>query len=60
MGPAFLGPAALFPIVNPAILSMPLGFLGAVLGTYLGSREADADAHFDAVLFQAQTGRAPA
>ncbi|MBV9079328.1 MAG: cation acetate symporter [Methylobacteriaceae bacterium] len=60
VGPAFLGPAALFPIVNPAILSMPLGFLGAVLGTYLGSREADADAHFDAVLFQAQTGRAPA
>ncbi|MCJ2035331.1 cation acetate symporter [Methylobacterium sp. J-068] len=60
LGPAFLGPAAVFPIVNPAILSMPLGFLGAVLCAFIGKREPDADAHFDAVLFQAHTGRAPA
>ena len=60
LGPAFLGAGAVFPIVNPAILSMPLGFLGAALCALLGRREPDADAHFDAVLFQAHTGRVPA
>ena len=60
LGPAFLGTGAFFPIVNPAILSMPLGFLGAALCALLGRREPDADAHFDTVLFQAHTGRVPA
>jgi cation/acetate symporter len=56
MGPAFLGGEAMFPIVNPAVASMPIGFLGAFLGTFLGRRNPNSDEHFDEVLFQAQTG----
>ncbi len=56
IGPAFLGAGALFPIVNPAILSMPIGFLGAVLGTFMRGRDPAGEAHFDEVLFRAQTG----
>ncbi len=56
IGPAFMGKEAMFPIVNPAIVSMPLGFLGAYLGTLLGGRNAELEAHFDQVLFKAQTG----
>jgi cation/acetate symporter len=55
-GPAFLGADAVFPIVNPAILSMPIGFLGAVLGALARKREPAAEMHFDEVLFQAQAG----
>ncbi len=31
LGPAFLGPDAVFPLVNPTLVSMPIGFAGAVL-----------------------------
>ena len=33
----------IFPLENPGILSIPLGFLGAILGTFL-RREPDAEA----------------
>jgi cation/acetate symporter len=56
VGPAFMGKEAMFPIVNPAIVSMPLGFLGAYLGTLIMGRNAKLEAHFDQVLFKAQTG----
>ncbi|HWU98743.1 MAG TPA: cation acetate symporter [Oxalicibacterium sp.] len=56
MGPAFLGKDAIFPIVNPTILSMPLGFLGAVIGTYLGRRDLLNEQRFDSVLYRAHTG----
>jgi cation/acetate symporter len=56
IGPAFLGKEAIFPIVNPTILSMPLGFLGAVIGTYLGRRDPVNEKRFDAVLYRAHTG----
>jgi cation/acetate symporter len=56
MGPAFMGKAAWFPIVNPSILSIPLGFLGCVLGTLAGGYNAAASARFDEVMFRAQTG----
>lgn len=56
MGPAFLKGNAIFPIVNPTILSLPLGFLGAVLGTYIGGRSMEDEARFDEVMFRAQTG----
>lgn len=55
-GPAVMGEFAMFPIVNPAILSMPIGFLGAVLGALLGSKRIDDSAHFDEVLVRAHTG----
>ncbi len=56
VGPAFLGKEAMFPIVNPAIVSMPLGFLGAWLGTMIAGRNPVVEEHFDQFLFKAQTG----
>jgi cation/acetate symporter len=56
LGPAVEGPGAAFPIVNPAILSVPIGFIGAVIGTFVVRRNPSDDTHFDKVLFQAQTG----
>jgi cation/acetate symporter len=57
LGPAFLGPDAVFPLVNPTIVSMPLGFAGAVIGTLLGGRRnLAAQERFDEVTFRAHTG----
>ncbi|WP_124726588.1 solute symporter family protein [Staphylospora marina] len=36
---------AIFPLKNPAILSVPLGFLGAVLGTLFSREQASAKRH---------------
>jgi cation/acetate symporter len=44
----------LIPLANPGIVSIPLGFLGAVIGTFL-SKSPD-EGHFDAVLLKSQTG----
>ncbi len=46
---------ALFPLENPGILSIPLGFLGAILGTLLG-REPSAEAKFAELTVRANTG----
>ena len=48
--------APLFPLDNPAIVSVPLGFLGAVLGTFLGGEAADADAAYSELNVRANTG----
>lgn len=45
----------LFPLENPGIVSIPLGFLGAVVGT-MTSREPEAEAKFDELLVRANTG----
>jgi cation/acetate symporter len=46
---------AIFPLTNPGILSIPLGFLGAYLGTML-SREPSAEAKFTELTVRANTG----
>jgi cation/acetate symporter len=46
---------AIFPLKNPAILSVPLGFLGAVLGT-LFSRETEAESRYTELLVRSNTG----
>ncbi|WP_100501400.1 solute symporter family protein [Geodermatophilus chilensis] len=56
LGPAFQGANAVFPLVNPTVLSMPLGFLGAVLGTLLQRPDDGSNKRFDEVVFRAQTG----
>ena len=38
------GADAIWPLVNPTIVSMPLGFLGAVLGTLLAGRDKENEA----------------
>jgi cation/acetate symporter len=45
----------IFPLENPGIVSIPLGFVGAVLGTLLG-REPAAAAKYDELLVRASTG----
>lgn len=45
----------IFPLENPGILSIPLGFLGAFIGTMLG-REPDAEAKFSELTVRANTG----
>jgi cation/acetate symporter len=47
--------APIFPLENPGILSIPLGFLGAVIGTLLG-REPEAEAKFAELTVRANTG----
>lgn len=60
MGPqatAFIhAPKAWFPLQNPGILSVPLGFLGAWLGTLLGKREANAESKFTELEVRANIG----
>ena len=46
---------AIFPLENPGIVSIPLGFLGAVLGTLL-TREPEAERKFTELSVRANTG----
>jgi len=45
----------IFPLENPGILSIPLGFLGAILGTFF-RREPRAEARFAELVVRANTG----
>ena len=45
----------IFPLENPGILSIPIGFLGAILGTFL-RRERAAETRFAELLVRANTG----
>jgi cation/acetate symporter len=45
----------LFPLENPGIVSIPLGFLGAIIGTLLG-REPEAESRFAELTVRANTG----
>jgi cation/acetate symporter len=56
IGPAFMGAHAIFPIVNPTLVSVPMGFLGAVLCTLMSRRNPAEEAHFQEFFFRAQTG----
>jgi len=55
-GKHFFNHAAIFPLENPGILSVPIGFLGAYLGTLLGGRESVAEAKFTELEVRANTG----
>ena len=59
IGPAMRGADALWPLVNPTVVSLPLGFLGAYLGTLLYGRDLENEKRFDAFLLQVHTGIAP-
>jgi cation/acetate symporter len=55
MSPSILKKSAIFPLENPGIVSIPLGFLGAVLGT-LSKREPESEAKFTELTVRANTG----
>jgi len=46
---------SIFPLENPGIVSVPLGFMGAVLGTLL-TREPEAEARYSELAVRSQTG----
>lgn len=46
---------AWFPLENPGLLSVPLGFVAAIVGTLL-SREPASEAKFNELLVRANTG----
>jgi cation/acetate symporter len=57
--PVWPGPdseGAPFPLGNPAIISVPVGFLACILGSLLLGRDDDADAAFDELRVRAATG----
>jgi cation/acetate symporter len=55
LGPSVRGTAALFPLENPGIVSIPLGFLAAWLGTVL-SGDRSSEEKFAELLVRANTG----
>jgi cation/acetate symporter len=56
VGPSVRGPAnALFPLENPGIVSIPVGFLAAWLGTVLSS-DRSSEEKFTELLVRANTG----
>jgi cation/acetate symporter len=52
----FIKHAPIFPLENPGILSVPIGFLGAVVGTFLGAAEPYAEQKFTELEVRANTG----
>jgi cation/acetate symporter len=47
--------APIFPLENPGILSIPLGFLAAIVGTFM-SRDTGAESKFNELLVRSNTG----
>jgi cation/acetate symporter len=55
ISPSVMKSNPIFPLENPGIISIPLGFLGAIIGTLLG-REPEAEAKYDELNVRANTG----
>lgn len=55
IGPAVMGKNAIFPLSNPAIVSVPIGFIAAYLGTVL-TTEPEAEHKFAELTVRAHTG----
>jgi cation/acetate symporter len=54
--PAYLGPNELWPLVNPTVVALPIGILGAVLGSLIAGRDHKNEKRFSEVTFRVQTG----
>ena len=55
ISPDFMGENAIFPLKNPALLSIPIGFLAAIIGTLL-SKEVPSEDKFVELQVRANTG----
>jgi cation/acetate symporter len=53
--PVFMGNRAIFPLENPGIVSIPVGLLGAIVGTLL-ARDRESEQMFDQLQVRANTG----
>ncbi len=47
---------AIFKLANPGIISIPLGFLGCILGSLLSKEEGKAEVYFDELYVRSETG----
>lgn len=56
LGPAFLGQNAWSPLVVPTIITMPLGFLGAIIGSLMTGTNVQSEQRFEEVNVRAHTG----
>jgi len=56
IGPGYLGAKAIWPLVNPTVVALPIGILGAVLGSLLTGRNHEHEKRFSEVTFRIQTG----
>jgi cation/acetate symporter len=54
--PGYLGAKAIWPLVNPTVVALPIGILGAVLGSLLTGRNHEHEKRFSEVTFRIQTG----
>ncbi len=55
LSPSVMGAHAIFPLLNPGIVSIPLGFLASIVGTLL-FRDAESEAMFNQLQVRANTG----
>ncbi len=55
ISPDVMGEHAIFPLRNPGIISIPLGFIAAILGTLI-ARDPDSEAMFNQLQVRANTG----
>ncbi len=55
-GKHFVNHAPIFPLENPGLLSVPIGFLGAFIGTLIAGREESAEEKFTELEVRATTG----
>lgn len=60
IGPAMRGADALWPLVNPTVVSLPLGFLGAIIGSLIAGRDEANEARFEDFSVRVHTGVNPA
>lgn len=56
LSPSLMKSNPIFPLENPGIVSIPLGFLGAIVGTLLGRVEPAAEAKYAELNVRANTG----
>ncbi|CAB3394481.1 solute symporter family protein [Kyrpidia spormannii] len=56
ISPVTMGKQAIFPLLNPGIVSIPLGFLGAWLGALVTARDLAGEKRFTELFVRAQTG----
>jgi cation/acetate symporter len=59
ISPNVMGESAIYPLENPGIVSIPLGFLGCYIGTLLGGKRDEARAlytPYEKIYVQANTG----
>jgi cation/acetate symporter len=59
LGPAMRGADAIWPLVNPTVASLPIGFLGAILGTLIAGRDKANEERFDDFSIRVHTGVNP-